>query len=173
MKRLYALYLLGLTLSLSAPIRADHNLRTEDKPLFDSYNVISTALAKDLFNEATSESKNLVTLSKDWIAKASEQHPQVASVKKILEGAEAITQAKEEKEYRLRAGILSEGVVEFIRKDASLKAQWTLYYCPMASGYKYWVQPNSETKKMNPYMGTQMQQCGSKKPWTTLISRAF
>lgn len=58
--------------------------------------------------------------------------------------------------------------MKFIRNDASeppLKSQWNLYRCPMALGYKFWVQPKSEAGKMNPYMGRAMQQCGSVKPW--------
>lgn len=157
---------LGMFFLFSAQARADHSSRSAaDTALLDGYHAVQTALAKDDFDVAKTSSKNLIKTAQDWITLAGEQNPQTPNVKKVLEGSEKVATASEAKEYRVSFGTLSEGLVEFIRKDSNLQSDWKLYYCPMAPSYKYWVQPKSETKKMNPYMGTSMQQCGSTKPW--------
>lgn len=148
---------------------ADHLvIHVDDGALLDGYHTIQTAFAKDEFDVAAKGSKDLVVLAEHWISEAGGEHPQLSNVKGIQKGAEAVVDATTEEEYRVNIGILSEGVVEFIRTDASeprLKSLWNLYRCPMAPAYKFWVQPKTETKKMNLYMGLSMQQCGSLKPW--------
>lgn len=148
---------------------ADHLVtHLDDGALLDGYHTIQSALAKNEFDIAEKGSRDLLVVAEHWISEAAGEHTQLSNVKKIHKGAQAVVDATTEEEYRVNIGILSEGVVEFIRTDASeprLKSLWNLYRCPMAPAYKFWVQPKTETQKMNPYMGLSMQQCGSPIPW--------
>ncbi len=54
---------------------------------------------------------------------------------------------------------VSEQVVELYKRSGSHSLD--LYYCPMAKGYAYWLQPKGEPIG-NPYMGSKMVSCGAK-----------
>ena len=62
------------------------------------------------------------------------------------------------KAVRLAYGEVSKVVVSMVAADPTLQSGRFLYECPMAKGYKRWVQV---TEKMaNPYMGKRMLECG-------------
>ena len=62
-------------------------------------------------------------------------------------------------DVRVAYGDLSRAVVAIIATDASLMQGRFLFECPMAKGYKRWVQVKPEME--NPYMGQRMLACGS------------
>ena len=61
-------------------------------------------------------------------------------------------------------GEVSRSAIALLTAEESLRKDLHVFECPMAQGYKKWVQP-SETKE-NPYMGQKMLQCGSASTWT-------
>lgn len=71
--------------------------------------------------------------------------------------------AKDPKEIRRTFGEVSKAVVALMFADPTLRADRHLFECPMAPGYKKWVQVNEEIS--NPYMGAKMLQCGSSAAW--------
>ena len=63
---------------------------------------------------------------------------------------------------RLAYGELSRSVVSLVAATPTAKNNYHVFECPMAKGYKRWVQPSG--KLVNPYMGTAMLTCGSEVP---------
>lgn len=136
-----------------------------EEALLNSYHEIQTALAKDQFVTALDAAKILLHDIEHWLKAAPQGHVNRPDVEKMEAGTIEFLKLTPQKEEELRNtfGILNDGLIEIIRKDHTLKAGWQLYYCLMVK--KYWVQPKMEMTKMNPYMGTTMQQCGTEKPW--------
>ena len=60
---------------------------------------------------------------------------------------------------RAAFGELSRVLIALLSKDPSLQEGRHVYECPMAEGYKKWVQVSEGTS--NPYMGSKMLQCGT------------
>lgn len=60
-------------------------------------------------------------------------------------------------------GDVSRPVVEMLAAERSLTGSRHVFECPMAQGYKKWVQASAEIS--NPYMGTRMPRCGSESRW--------
>jgi hypothetical protein len=56
-------------------------------------------------------------------------------------------------------GEVSKSLVALRGSDEELAARYHVFECPMAKGYKRWVQPTDELE--NPYMGQEMLTCGS------------
>jgi len=56
-------------------------------------------------------------------------------------------------------GELSRPLVGLLERDPSLGAGLHTFECPMAKGYKRWLQPSAKLE--NPYMGQRMLSCGS------------
>jgi len=60
-------------------------------------------------------------------------------------------------------GDLSSAAVALLAAEPSLQQGRHLFECPLAQGYKKWVQASAEIS--NPYMGTRMPECGSESGW--------
>lgn len=64
---------------------------------------------------------------------------------------------------RVAFGEVSRALVALIAADPALKKRFYLFECPMAEGYKKWVQ--RDKKLANPYMGQSMPHCGGPGQW--------
>lgn len=62
-------------------------------------------------------------------------------------------------EVRGAFGEVSESVVALLAAEPSLQKGRYVFECPMAKGYKKWVQVND--KVSNPYFGSEMPECGA------------
>jgi hypothetical protein len=71
----------------------------------------------------------------------------------------AAVEASDLDAMRLAFGELSRPMVALHQADEELAARYHVFECPMAKGYKRWVQPTDELE--NPYMGQEMLTCGS------------
>lgn len=71
----------------------------------------------------------------------------------------ATMMTQEVAEVRTAFGQVSKSVVALLAAEPSLQKGRHLFECPMAEGYKKWVQL-SETIS-NPYMGSRMLECGA------------
>ena len=60
---------------------------------------------------------------------------------------------------RVAFGKVSQPIVALVEADDELAGRYHVFECPMAKGYKRWVQPDAALE--NPYMGTKMLTCGS------------
>jgi len=54
-------------------------------------------------------------------------------------------------------------MVALMVAEPSLSRGRHVFECPMANGYRKWIQPGANIS--NPYMGTRMPTCGSATDW--------
>jgi hypothetical protein len=128
------------------------------------YESIRAALAKDSVAGIAASAQKVA----DAATKAG-QHAE-AKQRPHLEGVATAAKALEEKakgdiaEVRKQFGQLSQHLVGLISADPSLGKGLHVFECPMAEGYKKWIQPSAKIE--NPYMGKKMPQCGSESQWS-------
>ena len=60
-------------------------------------------------------------------------------------------------------GEVSRSAVALLTAEESLRKDLHVFECPMAQGYKKWVQPGATRE--NPYMGQKMLACGTDSTW--------
>ncbi len=78
----------------------------------------------------------------------------------IAKAAATFADAKDIGAARLVFGDISKAFIGLVAADKHLGEGLHAFTCPMAKGYKKWVQTTE--KLSNPYMGKAMSQCGSK-----------
>jgi hypothetical protein len=86
-----------------------------------------------------------------------------AELPKLREAATKLAATSEDKldELRLAFGQVSEPMVALVgAMPAKVAHAYHVFECPMAKGYKRWLQPHADIE--NPYMGQGMLTCGSK-----------
>lgn len=134
------------------------------KSVIEKAHATSTALAFDKFNEMQNSASDALKTTAEWL-KENPEHKQILSVKRLEKGLGYLVKKQTEKEWRAMVAELQAGLMELIREDAILTADWKLYYCPMVKGF--WTQPKDE-EMANAYMGTTMLDCGVEKKWIAL-----
>ena len=124
------------------------------------FEAIRADLAKD---SAAGLAQSLERLKPAVEALTAAKHPQAQA---LATGIAALTAslpkdgaAIEVKAVRVAYGELARAVVAVIAADPALQAGRFLYECPMARGYKRWVE--LKPRMENPYMGSRMLECGS------------
>lgn len=127
----------------------------------DSFEIIKTeyeACRKLLATDMTKGIKEHATK----IAQASATGAHKNELAKLTEAANELANLKGEDiaEARLLFGTLSEQWISYLKTQPALAEDFHVFECPMAKGYKKWVQPTDGLE--NPYMGSSMLHCGSK-----------
>jgi hypothetical protein len=90
-------------------------------------------------------------------------------LQEVAASANGIQKAPDIDEARRMFGELSQRVVALLVREPVLRTGRSLFMCPMAPGYKKWVQ--TSRKLENPYMGKRMPHCGMPVPeWTDAAS---
>jgi Cu(I)/Ag(I) efflux system membrane fusion protein len=64
---------------------------------------------------------------------------------------------------RVAFGEVSRAVVGLLVAEPSFQTGRFVFHCPMAKGYKKWVQVDAKLE--NPFMGKKMLECGGKSSW--------
>jgi Cu(I)/Ag(I) efflux system membrane fusion protein len=121
---------------------------TGDAAIVQGYDDVRAALADD----DLARTKTLATALKSAVAAAG---PEAAP---MTAGLDAIVAAAEIEAARDAFGTFSEAYIKFLGARPALKEGLVAFRCPMARGYKKWVQ--RDQKMMNPYMGKAMLECG-------------
>ncbi len=127
---------------------------------FAGYEQLRAELARDELRAAAEVGPALATTLEEALAR----DPNVpAALGKALEASrDAARQLGAEKDLevaRRTFGVVSQGLVQAAMADPRVADGWSLFECPMADGYKRWLQP--EAQMANPYMGRRMLKCGS------------
>jgi hypothetical protein len=104
-------------------------------------------------------------LEKAASATASAGDPNQAQLQQLAASAQKLRDMPktDANEVRKAFGDVSSAIVALVATDASLQAGRHIFECPMAQGYKKWVQTSEPVA--NPYMGSAMLECGSKSSW--------
>ena len=79
--------------------------------------------------------------------------------------ARLLRETKELPKLREAFGEVSRQLVSILVIEPSLRKGRHVFECPMAQGYKKWIQTG--TKLSNPYMGKAMLECGAESSWTS------
>ena len=123
-----------------------------DNAVVVRYDSVRTALAADDLAAARKASHALAAA-----ARAGGAGPHRAA---IATRADELRAAGDIAAARLAFGELSRALITLLVAEPALAVGATAYRCPMAKGYKKWVQLGGELA--NPYMGKRMLKCGSK-----------
>lgn len=127
------------------------------------YRDVASALSKDNFTDAALKAAKLAPLSEE-LARAG--GTLATHYKKITLGAQAMAASTKENELRSEMSALSDGAVNLVKLSPAVQSKWQLYKCPMVVGaFGFWIQPVGDPMA-NPYMGSEMLQCGTRKAWT-------
>jgi cytochrome oxidase Cu insertion factor (SCO1/SenC/PrrC family) len=119
---------------------------TSADPLLVSYDRLRARLAADDLAGAQAQAK-IVADAANKAAKAD-----------VAATAGAVATAQDIESARTAFGNLSRKVVALAVDNPRMRAGWHLFLCPMASGYKKWIQASPTLN--NPYWGKQMLTCG-------------
>lgn len=126
----------------------------------DDYEAVRASLAADRQQGLPEKGRAIAA----WIRRASEalEEPPEAVSSTLLDAgtaAEKLAAADNLKKARLAFGDLSRTLLLLANVDPRLREGWHVFECPMAEGFKRWLQPGAELE--NPYMGQKMLTCGS------------
>ena len=113
----------------------------------DAYDATRAALAADDLAAAKKAA--------DALASTAQKH---TAFRHIASAAASLTGAADIAAARLAFGEASKALITAIAADASLGKGLYAFRCPMASGYKKWVERSKDYQ--NPYMGKRMLKCG-------------
>lgn len=136
--------------------------------MLEEYHATQTALGQDKDVEAKAAAEELRGTVQEWLEAHQDGEEGLADaqkphVEKMNEGLAAMSAARDLAAVREGFATVSDGLIAYVRADqGTLKAEYTLWYCSMAR--HYWTQPKGE-QKLNPYMGSDMPTCGSRKNW--------
>lgn len=83
--------------------------------------------------------------------------------KAIASGAATLAAATDLSGARKAFGEISRHVIELLAIDNTLAQSKFVFECPMAKGYRKWVQTSDALE--NPYMGKRMLHCGVESTW--------
>lgn len=128
--------------------------------VFAGYEQLREALARDDVKRLAEVAAPLATTLRETVKRDPAAPERLrAALEKSAQAAEQLATETELAPARLRFGTLSQGLVDAALADPSVAAGWSLFECPMAEGYKRWLQP--EGPMANPYMGERMLKCGA------------
>ncbi len=127
-------------------------------PMLAAYERVRVSLAADDANVADAAREiEAAALAAAATPGASERYKAIAS------GAAALATATELADARKAFGEISRQVVELLAADKTLAQGKFVFECPMAKGYRKWVQTSDALE--NPYMGKRMLHCGGESTW--------
>jgi Cu(I)/Ag(I) efflux system membrane fusion protein len=145
------------------PKAAEDKAGEHDQAALASYEEIRASLAKDDIAATTATAATLEKSARSASGPASGDAKQRWS--RLADAAKQLHEmpTKDEEAVRKAFGDVSEALVALLTVERKLASGLHLFECPMAQGYKKWVQPDPEIS--NPYMGTRMPTCGSESGW--------
>ncbi len=90
--------------------------------------------------------------------------PELASCfDQAIAAAEQVAGARDLEAARLAFGELNRFLIAVAAADPRLQTGWNVFSCPMAKGFKKWIQRTPTLE--NPYMGQAMPTCGGTSTW--------
>lgn len=123
-----------------------------------AYEVVRLALAADKLATAK---QGAAALAKEVETKRKAANPKdKAALEGMLSAGNQLAKVNDFAKARLTFGELSKYLILFLTRAPSRTKGLTAYQCPMAKGYKKWLQ--ADAQMANPYMGKRMLLCGGK-----------
>ncbi len=154
-----ASFLIGCSKSEEAPpkskLPAESAARIDDA--IDAYEVVRVSLVEDRGDVAIPATK-LAEAAR--LASASAPNSVRQALEELSSSAERLARldGSDLSAARESFGEVSRSLIAVLSSEPSLQQSRHVYECPMAKGYKKWVQVSEGVS--NPYMGSAMPQCG-------------
>lgn len=146
----------------SAPAAESASLETVHASL-SVYEDLRAQLARDDITVAVGTAAKLEQAAKEAGTKAPEKLRSSLAAVETAAGRLKQTSKEDASAVRRAFGEVSQAVVALLSAEPSLRQGRYIFECPMAQGYKKWVQTSEPIS--NPYMGTRMPTCGSQIEW--------
>lgn len=129
----------------------------------DAYEQIRGQLSKDDIAGVAASAGALGKAASAAASKAPEKLR--VHLQKIASSARGLEETSKEDAGAVRRafGEVSRFVVALLAAEPALQQGRHVFECPMAKGYKKWVQTTADIS--NPYMGAKMPSCGSASDW--------
>lgn len=126
------------------------------------YESIRKLLAADETNGIADAANKLATAATE--AEKSATGDAKVQLGALARAAQALAAEKGDIDALRKAfGEVSKPLVALLASDPALRQGQHLFECPMAVGYKKWIQPSDKLE--NPYMGKKMLACGGPTDW--------
>lgn len=133
--------------------------RSSMETVLVAYEQVRAGLAADQLESALQAAARIETSAREAAGKAPPNlRPHLDAIAGAATRLKGASKDKPDEVRRL-FGEVSRHVLELLVSERSLASGRYIFECPMAQGYKKWVQPSAEIS--NPYMGTRMPRCGS------------
>lgn len=148
----------------SAPVSAlTPEARTALKDVLTSYESLHVQLAADKADGVAETATHLEQAA--MRAAALVPTPLQMQLKAVAASTSHIAQghAKNLEELRGAFGGISRTIIAVLSAEPTIAQGLNVIECPMATGYKKWVQPAGTVS--NPYMGIKMATCGVESTW--------
>tara|TARA_R110002094_G_scaffold75898_3_gene83072 strand:+ start:549 stop:1628 length:1080 start_codon:yes stop_codon:yes gene_type:complete len=131
--------------------------------MLGAYEVIRGLLVRDQLATAIKHADDLEKLAKAAMSSGPERLKQPMSM--LASAATTLKNADPGDGNAVRRAFGESGrvLVDLLSKNSSMRKGYFVFDCPMAQGYRKWVQPSDQIA--NPYMGQSMPKCGSKSMW--------
>ncbi len=124
-----------------------------------SYERIRASLANDAIDTIADDAADLERISRSVAKQNTSQATHWTALADAAKELHAIDKSDGDA-VRKAFGEASSHVVGILSREPRLAKGLHVFECPMAQGYKKWVQ--ADEKISNPYMGSRMPACGSK-----------
>jgi hypothetical protein len=147
----------------SEPSGLSPEARSAADEVLNAYEALRAQLAADAVAEVPALSERLEKGATD-MARNSPASLQPRAVA-LSASARLLRETKELPKLREAFGEVSRQLVSILVIEPSLRKGRHVFECPMAQGYKKWIQ--TTTKLSNPYMGKAMLECGAESKWTS------
>lgn len=125
-----------------------------------AYDRVRASLAADDVTGAATAAREIETSA---TAAATAAPGSAAHFKAIATGATTLVGATELAGGRKAFGEISRHLIALLASDKALAQGKYVFECPMAKGYRKWVQVSDALE--NPYMGKRMLHCGGESTW--------
>lgn len=131
-------------------------------PVLESYERLRVGLAADRLDVATEATRLASAASAAASGAPADAAPALTALAAAATSL-AATSGGEGDDVRRAYGEVSRHLVALLTQSSALRGGRHVFECPMAQGYRRWIQPTAEMA--NPYMGTRMLRCGREVSW--------
>lgn len=137
--------------------------RKNVQAVLSAYETLRGQLARDEIPPALKTAATLERAAKASVPKAPKKLR--APLEQLASSAQRLTQISKDDPAAVRRafGNVSQALVALLNAEPALREGRHIFECPMAQGYKKWVQTSEQIS--NPYMGMRMPGCGSQSKW--------
>ncbi len=138
------------------------SVKGEIEVISQSYEKARALLAADQIEAVSGAADTLSTAALTAAVKAPNLRGQLNDIAQPAADLKKMSKSDADA-VRKQFGEVSRGYIALLMAEPGLQKGLHVFECPMAQGYKQWVQPSDKLE--NPYMGKAMLECGAPGKW--------